>query len=93
MYYELLGFADDGAADDLVDKGAFGPGSREKFGLPEFSTDGGLIGRGHPGAPSGVFQAMESLRRFRETEDRVSLCHMLGAGSTSLAQIYSRKDL
>lgn len=93
VYYETLGFAPEGGADDLVAAGAFGPGSRERHGLPEFSTDGGLIGRGHPGGPSGVFQAIESLRRFRTTEDRVALCHMLGAGSTCLAQVYAKVTL
>lgn len=89
-YYETMGFAPEGGADELVAQGAFGPGSRARFGLPEFSTDGGLIGRGHPGGPSGVLQAIEVLRRFRTTEDKVSLCHMLGGGSTCLAQVYER---
>lgn len=90
VYYETLGFAPEGGADALVAQGAFGPGSRARFGLPEFSTDGGLIGRGHPGGPTGVFQAIETLRRFRTTDDQVGLCHMLGAGSTCLAQVYGR---
>ncbi|MDR5653180.1 thiolase family protein [Ruixingdingia sedimenti] len=93
VYYELLGFAPEGGADALAAQGAFGPGSRDRFGLPEFSTDGGLIGRGHPGGPSGVFQAIETLRRFRTTADRLALCHMLGAGSTCLAQVWGRVDL
>lgn len=92
VYYELLGFSQPGQTESLVEQGAFGPGSRARFGLPEFSTDGGLIGRGHPAGPSGIFQHIESLRRFRDHGDRVGICHLLGAGSTCIAQIVSRAD-
>ena len=92
IYCELFGFSKPGETERLLEKGAFGPGSREKFGLPEFSTDGGLIGRGHPAGPSGIFQHIESLRRFREHDDRVGLCHLLGAGSTCITQIVTRAD-
>src|SRR5207248_848845 len=80
MYYELLGFAERGKTEALVEKGAFGPGSRERFGLPEFSTDGGLLARGHPGGPTGLAQVWETVRRLRG-KDRVGMCHLLGAGS------------
>ncbi|WP_424830489.1 thiolase family protein [Ruegeria sp.] len=92
VYCELFGFSKVGETEKLLEQGAFGPGSREKFGLPEFSTDGGLIGRGHPAGPSGIFQHIESLRRFRDHGDKVGICHLLGAGSTCITQIVTRVD-
>lgn len=92
VYCELFGFTQPGETERMLEKGAFGPGSRERFGLPEVSTDGGLIGRGHPGGPSGVFQLIETQRRFRDFGDRVGICHLLGAGSTCVTQILSRID-
>lgn len=86
-YAELLGFADPGGADSLVRKGAFGPGSRREFGLPEFSTDGGLLARGHASGATGVAQIHETRRRFSEHGDTVGLCHLLGAGSVCIVQI------
>ena len=61
IYYELLGLCEPGQAEKLLEAGAFGPGSRAKFGLPEVSTDGGLIGRGHPGGPTGTAQIWETV--------------------------------
>lgn len=92
VYCELFGFSEPGETETLLERGAFGSGSRAKFGLPEFSTDGGLIARGHPAGPSGIFQHIESLRRFREHDDRVGICHLLGAGSTCITQVVSRAD-
>lgn len=89
IYYELLGFTRPGETEELVDKGAFGPGSKAKFGLPEFSTDGGLMARGHPGGPTGLAQIWETVRRLRGN-DRVGLCHLLGAGSVCLVHILVR---
>lgn len=89
MYYELLGFAEPGKTEALVEKGAFGPGSRERFGLPEFSTDGGLLARGHPGGPTGLAQVWETVRRLRG-KDRVGMCHLLGAGSVCVVQVLVR---
>lgn len=89
MYYELLGFCDPGESEALVEKGAFGPGSRERFNLPEFSTDGGLLARGHPGGPTGLAQIWETVRRLR-AGDRVGVCHLLGAGSVCLVQVLVR---
>lgn len=86
IYYELLGFSKPGETESLVERGAFGPGSRAKFGLPEFSTDGGLLARGHPGGPTGLAQIWETVRRLREG-DRVGVCHLLGAGSVCLVQV------
>lgn len=91
IYYELLGLCGPGKAEQLVEAGAFGPGSREKFGLPEVSTDGGLIARGHPGGPTGLAQIWETVRRLREPSgDRLGLCHLLGSGSVCIAQLYER---
>lgn len=89
IYYELLGFSAPGETEGLLQRGAFGPGSRQGFGLPEFSTDGGLIARGHPGGPTGLAQIWETVRRLRGG-DRVGLCHLLGAGSVCLAQVLVR---
>lgn len=90
VYMELLGFTRPGETERLVEQGAFGPGSKKQFGLPEFSTDGGLIARGHAGGPTGVCQVVETLRRFREAGDSIGLCHMLGAGSVCTVQIYEK---
>jgi len=89
FYYELLGLCAEGEAEALVEKGAFGPGSRERFGLPEFSTHGGLIAGGHPGGPTGVAQVHETVRQLRAGR-RLGLCHMLGAGSVAITQVYER---
>jgi acetyl-CoA acetyltransferase len=89
LYYELLGFCGCGEAEALVDRGAFGPASRRRFGLPEFSTDGGLLARGHPGAPTGLAQIHETVRRLRGG-DRVGMCHLLGAGSVCVVQVLVR---
>lgn len=91
FYYELLGFCADGEAEGLVERGAFGPGSRERFGLPEFSTHGGLIAGGHPGGPTGVAQVHETVRQLRAGR-RLALCHMLGAGSVAITQVYQRAE-
>ncbi|MCC0079399.1 MAG: thiolase family protein [Rhodobacter sp.] len=92
VYCELFGFTQPGETEALLEKGAFGPGSRAKFGLPEVSTDGGLIARGHPAGPTGVFQLIETNRRFRNFDDKVGICHLLGAGSTCITQILTRTD-
>jgi acetyl-CoA acetyltransferase len=93
LYYELLGFCDDGEAENLVEQGAFGPGSRARFGLPEFSTDGGLIARGHPGGPTGMAQIWETVRQLREPSGaNVGVCHLLGGGSVCVVQVYERPE-
>jgi acetyl-CoA acetyltransferase len=92
LYYELLGFSEPGRTEQLIELGAFGPGSRKEFGLPEFSTDGGLIARGHPGGATGVAQVIETTRRLTSTDDRVGVCHLLGSGSTCIVQVYTVLD-
>lgn len=91
-YIELLGLAEPGGADELLRRGAFGPGSRARFGLPEVSTDGGLIGRGHASGASGIAQIHETRRRFEQHGDRVGVCHLLGAGSVCVVQVLVRED-
>lgn len=91
-YIELMGFAERGGADQLIRDGAFGPGSRERFGVPEVSTDGGLIARGHASGATGVAQIHETRRRFAQHGDRLGVCQLLGAGSVCVVQIYERCD-
>lgn len=88
-YAELLGFARPGQAEALVREGAFGPGSRASHGLPEFSTDGGLLARGHSSGGSGMAQVHEVRRRFADHGDRVALCHLVGAGSVCVVQVWT----
>ena len=89
IYYELLGFSKPGETEALVDEGAFGPGSRQRFGLPEFSTHGGLLAGGHPGGPTGLAQIWETVRRLRGG-DKVGMCHLLGSGSVCIVQMLVR---
>lgn len=91
-YYELLGFAAPGEAEKLVDSGA-----TELGGEVPFSTDGGLIGRGHPGGPTGLAQIWELTQQLRgEAGDRqvdsarAGLAHMVGAGSVAAMTILTR---
>lgn len=93
LYYELLGFCADGEGDHLVKNGTTALGGR----LP-FSTDGGLIGRGHPGGPTGLAQIWETTQQLRGTAGsrqvegaRLGLCHMVGGGSVCLIHILERR--
>ncbi len=92
VYYELLGVCRDGEGDKLVAEGATRIGGR----IP-FSTDGGLIGRGHPGGPTGLAQIHETVTQLRgqagprQVEGaRVGLCHLVGTGSTCAVTILAR---
>lgn len=92
VYYELLGICKDGEGDKLVAEGATRIGGR----IP-FSTDGGLIGRGHPGGPTGLAQIHETVTQLcgqagpRQVEGaRVGLCHLVGTGSTCAVTILAR---
>jgi acetyl-CoA acetyltransferase len=94
VYYELLGLCPDGEGDRLVAEGATKLGGR----IP-VSTDGGLIGRGHPGGPTGLAQIWETTVQLRGEADerqvdgaRVGLCHMVGGGSVCTIHILKRTD-
>jgi acetyl-CoA acetyltransferase len=94
VYYELLGICAEGEGDRLVAEGATKLGGR----IP-FSTDGGLIGRGHPGGPTGLAQIWETTLQLRgEAGDRqldrsrTGLCHMVGGGSVCVIHILQRAD-
>ncbi|RNL62772.1 thiolase family protein [Nocardioides marmoriginsengisoli] len=94
VYYELLGICPDGEGDKLVLEGATELGGR----IP-FSTDGGLIGRGHPGGPTGLAQIWETTLQLRGeagarqvADPQVGLCHMVGGGSVCVIHILQRAD-
>ena len=83
-----------------VGKGRVTPGggrSHEAGRAIPFSTDGGLIGRGHPGGPTGLAQIWETTLQLRGEaggrqvpDARVGLCHMVGGGSVCLIHILQR---
>ena len=84
----------DGEGDKLVAEGATKLGGR----IP-FSTDGGLIGRGHPGGPTGLAQIWETTLQLRgeagarQVEGaRIGMTHMVGAGSVCSVHILARRD-
>ncbi len=88
-YYELLGFCREGEAEKCIEEGRFAPG-----GKTPFSTDGGLIARGHPGGPTGLAQIWETTLQLRGEAGkrqvpnaRAGLCHMMGGGSVCAAHI------
>jgi acetyl-CoA acetyltransferase len=93
LYYELLGICGAGEGDKLVAEGATEIGGR----IP-FSTDGGLIGRGHPVGPTGLAQIWDTTIQLRgEAGDRQvdgarnGLAHMMGAGSVCIVHILRRR--
>ena len=92
--HELLEICPDGEGDKLVEEGATAIGGR----IP-FSTDGGLIARGHPGGPTGLAQIWEITQQLRgESEKRqvdgakLGLAHMMGAGSVCVIHILERES-
>jgi len=92
-YYELLGFCKEGEAEACIERGDFEPGGRVPF-----STDGGLIARGHPGGPTGLAQIWETVHQLRGTAGkrqvenaRIGLCHMMGGGSVCIAHLLGRE--
>ena len=92
LYCELLGICGEGEADKLVEEGATALGGR----IP-FSTDGGLIARGHPGGPTGLAQIWETVTQLRGDAGprqvdgaRTGLAHMTGAGSVCFVHILQR---
>jgi acetyl-CoA acetyltransferase len=91
-YYELLGLCREGEAEGCIERGDFAPGGRVPF-----STDGGLIARGHPGGPTGLAQLWETTLQLRGEagkrqvpDARVGLCHMMGGGSVCVIHILAR---
>ena len=94
MYYELLDICADGEGDKLVEEGATAIGGR----IP-FSTDGGLIARGHPGGPTGLAQIWEVTQQLRGESGqrqvdgaRIGMAHMMGAGSVCVIHILEREN-
>lgn len=94
MYYELLGICEPGEGDRLVEEGATAIGGR----IP-FSTDGGLIARGHPGGPTGLAQVWDATQQLRgeagkrQVEGaRNALVHMMGAGSVCAVHILQKEN-
>lgn len=92
LYYELLDICGDGEGDALVHDGATRLGGR----IP-FSTDGGLIARGHPGGPTGLAQVHETVLQLRgeagrrQVENaRSGLVQMMGGGSVCVIHILER---
>jgi acetyl-CoA acetyltransferase len=90
VYSEQIGLSNPGETEDLLERGAFGPGSREKFGIAEVSTDGGLIARGHASGGTGLAQVHETLRRFRVHNDEVGLVQLVGVGGVCYTQVLTR---
>jgi acetyl-CoA acetyltransferase len=81
-----------GEAEACIERGDFEPGGRVPF-----STDGGLIARGHPGGPTGLAQIWETTLQLRgeagkrQVENaRTGLCHMMGGGSVCVIHILQR---
>lgn len=92
MYYELMGFCGDGEGDRMVADGDTALGGR----IP-FSTDGGLIARGHPGGPTGLAQVWDATKQLRGEADKrqvdgakTAMTHMMGAGSICVMHILQR---
>jgi acetyl-CoA acetyltransferase len=92
-YYELLGFCREGEAEGCIERGDFELGGRVPF-----STDGGLIARGHPGGPTGLAQIWETVLQLRGEAGkrqvpnaRAGLCHMMGGGSVCVGHVLVRE--
>lgn len=91
-YYELLGFCAEGEAEKWVEEGR-----TELGGRVPFSTDGGLLARGHPGGPTGLAQIHELALQLRgeagarQVEGaRVGLAHLVGGGSVCTVTLLQR---
>ena len=91
-YYESLGFCPRGEGERLVEEGATTIGGR----IP-FSTDGGLLARGHPIGPTGLAQVWETVVQLRgragprQVEGAtIGLSHMIGAGGVCVIHILRR---
>lgn len=91
-YYELLGMCKRGEAEACIERGDFELGGRVPF-----STDGGLISRGHPGGPTGLAQIWETTLQLRGEagkrqveKARTGMCHMMGGGSVCVIHLLQR---
>ena len=91
-YYEPLGVCPPGDAEKLVMEGATQLGGR----IP-FSTDGGLVSRGHPLGPTGLAQIWETTLQLRhqagarQVENaRTGLVHMMGNGDVCIVHMLQR---
>lgn len=89
-YYELLGMCAKGEAEACIDRGDFELGGRVPF-----STDGGLIARGHPGGPTGLAIVHEVVTQLRgeagprQVEGaRRALAHLVGGGSVCTVNLF-----
>lgn len=88
-YCESMGFCERGSGEAAVERGELSIGGR----IP-FSTDGGLLSRGHPLGPTGLAQVHETVLQLRGTAGqrqvegaRTGLVHMVGIGGVCLVHI------
>jgi len=86
MYYEALGFCEEGAASSLVESGQTTIGGR----IP-VNPSGGLLCRGHPVGATGIAQIIECVwqlrgdAKARQVEGcKIALTHCTGGGVSGL---------
>ncbi len=91
-YCEQLGFCEVGEGERMAENGDTAIGGR----IP-FSTDGGLLARGHPLGPTGLAQVWETVQQLRGLSGprqvagaRVGLVHMVGVGGVCIVHILKR---
>jgi acetyl-CoA acetyltransferase len=91
-YCESMGFCEVGEGERMVEAGETTIGGR----IP-FSTDGGLLSRGHPNGPTGLAQIWETTLQLRgqagprQVEGaRLGLTHMVGVGGVCVIHILGR---
>ena len=91
-YCEAMGFCPEGEGERWVERGELSIGGR----IP-FSTDGGLLSRGHPIGPTGLAQIWETTQQLRgragarQVEGaRAGLVHMVGVGGVCVVHILKR---
>lgn len=91
-YCESMGFCERGQGEFAVERGELSIGGR----IP-FSTDGGLLSRGHPLGPTGLAQVHETVLQLRGAAGqrqvegaRTGLVHMVGIGGVCLVHILQR---
>jgi len=91
-YCEQLGFCDVGEGERMIENGDTAISGR----IP-FSTDGGLLARGHPLGPTGLAQVWETVQQLRGLSGprqvvgaRVGLIHMVGVGGVCIIHLLKR---